>query len=197
MLAPPDGTCTRLPSHSTLYCCSPSLIGDSTNAATVGEKNHARVSHLLPPAGSSRARFRPFFCSPQPPQRFSQRQSSVLRVFLSCRDASRLTIFCSLVWSLYASPLSGVSHLPRCLSPAATWAADIVHLHTLVVQSRPFIRHKSRVRHSTAFKRWYTVWLPMDFSVGYQRHSHAATAIPDPNAWHAGLLTLHETSNFA
>ena len=35
MLAPPDGTCTSLPSHPTLYCCSPSFLGDSTNAATV------------------------------------------------------------------------------------------------------------------------------------------------------------------
>ena len=34
-LAPRDGACSSLPSHPTLHCCSPSLMGDSTKAATV------------------------------------------------------------------------------------------------------------------------------------------------------------------
>ena len=43
MLAPPDGACTCLPPHPTLHCCSPSLMGDSTNAATV-DMSQARKS---------------------------------------------------------------------------------------------------------------------------------------------------------
>ena len=47
-LAPPNGGCTSLISHPTLFCCSPSSVGDSVNAATVGvpqgEKKNRRLS---------------------------------------------------------------------------------------------------------------------------------------------------------
>ena len=44
MPAPLDGACTSLSSHPTLYCCSPSLMGDSTNAVTI-DVSQARKSH--------------------------------------------------------------------------------------------------------------------------------------------------------
>ena len=34
MFAPQSGACTHVTSHPTLYCCRPSLMGDSTNATT-------------------------------------------------------------------------------------------------------------------------------------------------------------------
>ena len=139
-----------IPPHATLHCGSPSMMGDSTNAATV-DVSRARKKHLssnvedkplnscfLLPSRSQRRPTPPPSATLQP---MPVLDSAAVLFHNSCRTACRFTILSSLVlvkvrvaslslWRLFSSTASW----------PCTWMADVdflVHLHRACSASSP------------------------------------------------------------